>query len=96
MPFHESAHITCDILQSSKCWLELQTDQQNMQKRVKDILFERCETVLSNRQLELLQATAAKIVFECGFLFDRFHEENAVAFDAWGVSQAIMFFFIKT
>jgi len=49
MPFHESAHITSDILQSPKCWLELQTDQQNMQKRVKDILFERCETVLSNR-----------------------------------------------
>jgi hypothetical protein len=31
-----------------------------------------------------LQATAAKIIFEYGFLFDKFQEENAVAFDAWG------------
>jgi hypothetical protein len=50
--------------------MELQIDQQNMQKLVKEILFERCETELSNRQLESLQATAAKIVFEYGYLTD--------------------------
>jgi len=49
------------------------------------ILFERNETVLSNREPESLQATAAKIVFEYGFLFDTFKEENVVAFDALGL-----------
>jgi hypothetical protein len=44
-----------------------------------------------NRQPALLKVTATKIVFEYGFLFDKFQEENAVAFDAWGSQVTTLF-----